>query len=151
MIAATLPIVLILLSIVLLALSGLHVFRSYQRMAALLRITKAQNKCWSDDYFKLVDRLHESLNDSHARHAHLQARIELLHAKLRKATARVAEEKRDRLFWQSLFRQVAGTLSERNKENHQLTLERDIAVGEFNRLAKQKRASKSLVKTVANL
>jgi hypothetical protein len=147
MIAATLPIVLILLSIVLLTISGLHVFRCYRRKCDLLRIAKASNKCWADDYFQLMDRLHEV----QAKRAHLQARIELLHAKLRKATARVAEEKRDRLFWQFLFRQVAGTLSLRNRENHQLTLERDIAVGEFNRLAKQKRASKSLVKTVANL
>jgi len=67
----------------------------------------------------------------------------------RRATARVAEEKRDRIWWRSMFQTVASTLAQRNKENHQLTLERDIAIGEFNRLAKETRVSKGRVKLKA--
>ena len=142
----TLSIVLILASITIAVVSGFSVFRSYHLLSRRLKAARSHVlQMWAQDHSQLLDRLHES----QARGSHTRARLALSMAAHRRATARVAEEKRDRIWWRSMFQTVASTLAQRNKENHQLTLERDIAIGEFNRLAKETRVSKGRVKLKA--
>jgi len=141
----TLSIVLILASITIAVVSGFSVFRSYRLLSRRLKAARSHVQMWEQDHSQLLDRLHESK----ARGSHTRARLALSMAAHRRATARVAEEKRDRIWWRSMFQTVASTLAQRNKENHQLTLERDIAIGEFNRLAKETRVSKGRAKLKA--
>lgn len=112
--SATTTIFLILLSIVTAVLSVAYLVRGYRALSRRLSAAHKTIRLWEVDYDRLMDRLSESL---------------------RKATAHVADENRDRLFWQNLFRQTATTLAERNKELQA----REELLAEYKRLSKEHR------------